>query len=99
MDNIDEIIRSKGITPASCDYHTRRTLEDGGKIRVLRIKGDKINHVEYTCSKCKHEGYMTVEYVPVSKAAKVRFTIECEKCKTKIKVEKLKGKKEKKAKK
>lgn len=98
MGKIDDIITNQKITPADCDYHTRRLLENGGKVRVLRIKGDKINHVEYKCPKCGHEAYMTIEYTPVSKAAKIRFTIECAKCKEKIKVEKLKGAKEKKPK-
>jgi len=93
MDKIDSIIKEKKITPKDCDYHTRRILEGGGKIRVLRIKGDNINHVEYTCPKCGHEAYTTIEHKPVSKAAKIRFKVECEKCKTKIKVEKLKAKK------
>lgn len=95
MGKIDDIIRDKKITPALCDYHTRRTLENGGKIRALRIKGDNVNHVEYTCPKCGHEGYASIPFVPVSKAAKIRFIVECAKCKEKIKVEKLKGKKEK----
>ncbi len=98
MGKIDDIISKKGLTPKDVDYHTRRGLEDGGKLRVLRIKGDKINHVEYTCPKCGHEDYTTVEHVPVSKAAKIRFRVACAKCKTSIKVEKLKGKKEKKKK-
>ncbi len=93
MGKIDDIVKSKSITPSDCDYHTRRTLENGGKIRVLRIKGDNINHIEYVCPKCGHEGYVQMEYKPVSKAAKIRFRIECEKCKTKIKVEKMKSKK------
>lgn len=95
MGKIDDIIRKKGLTPKDVDYHTRRTLEGGGKLRVLRIKGDNINHVEYTCPKCGHEAYITMEHKAVSKAAKIRFRVECAKCKTKIKVDKLKGKKEK----
>ena len=96
MGKIDNIIRERNITPANCAYHTRRPLDDGGKIRVLRIKGENINHVEYTCPKCGHEGYATVEHQEVSKASKIRFRVECEKCKTNIKVEKLKSKKKKK---
>lgn len=93
MGKIDDIIKNKNITPADCDYHTRRLLENGGSVRVLRIKGDNINHVEYKCPKCGNAGYITMEYRPVSKAAKIRFIVECSKCKEKIKVEKLKGKK------
>ena len=98
MGKIDDIIKKKGLTPANVDYHTRRGLENGGKLRVLRIKDDTINHVEYTCPSCGHSDYTVVKHEPVSKASKVRFRVECAKCKTKIKVEKLKGKKEKKKK-
>ncbi len=93
MGKIDEIIKQKGLTPKDCEYHTLRTLEYDGKIRVLVIKGEPTAHVEYKCPKCGHQGYNTQEYKKVSKAAKIRLRVECEKCKTKIKVGKLKGKK------
>lgn len=93
MGKIDDIIRDKKVTPADCDYHTRRSLENGGSVRVLRIKGDNINHIEYKCPKCGHAEYTTMEHTQVSKAAKIRFVVPCSKCGEKIKVDKLKGKK------
>ena len=98
MGKIDDIIKKKGLVPTDCAYHTRQGLENGGKIRVLRIKGENINHVEYTCPKCGYEGYDELEHTEVSKASKIRFRVECAKCKTKIKIEKLKAKKAKKKK-
>lgn len=92
MNKITEIIRTKGLKPADCEYHTLRTLEDGTKIRALVIKGDNIVHIECIC-KCGNYQYLTQEYKKVSKAAKIRFAVECSKCGNKIKVEKLKGKK------
>ena len=93
MGKIDEIIRDKKLTPKDCEYHTIRTLENNGKVRVLVIKGDSTAHIESKCPKCGHEAYNEQEYKKVSKASKIRMRVECEKCKTKIKVEKLKGKK------
>jgi hypothetical protein len=89
---IDEIIKKKDLTPKDCTYHTLRSLENNGKIRCLVIKGEDIVHVDYTCPKCGHSGYKTQEFKKVSKAAKIRFVVECDKCKFKIKVGKLKGK-------
>ncbi len=96
MGKIDEIIKEKGLTPKDCEYHTRRLLENDGKIRVLVIKGIPVAYAEYKCPKCGHEGYSEQEYKKVSKASKIRLRVECEKCHLNIKVDKLKGKKEKK---
>lgn len=98
MDEISKIIEKRGIKPADCAYHTLRDFENGGRLRALLIKGEKMTHVEYKCPSCGHESYVTQPWVPVSKAALVRFVVECAKCKFKIKVEKLKGGKKKKVK-
>ena len=98
MGKIDEIIKTKKITPKDCEYHTLRTLENGGKIRALVVKGEDVVTIDYTCPHCGHTDSASQEYKNVSKAAQVRFRVECSKCKKKIKVEKLKGKKEKKKK-
>ncbi|MBU3896951.1 MAG: hypothetical protein KJ697_03395 [Nanoarchaeota archaeon] len=95
MDEISKIIEKRGIKPADCAYHTLRDFENGGRLRALLIKGETITHVEYKCPECGHVAYTTQPWVPVSKAASVRFIVECVKCKFKIKVEKLKGKKKK----
>jgi len=91
MDVIDKIIAEKKLKAADAGYHTIRVLENGGKIRALVVKGDNTMHVEYTCPSCKHSAYKKQPYVLVSKAARVRFSVKCDKCGFEIKVEKLKG--------
>ncbi|MCD6477044.1 MAG: hypothetical protein J7K26_02675 [Candidatus Aenigmarchaeota archaeon] len=94
FDKISEIIKKKNLKPTDCEYHTLRTLENGGKLRALVTKAEpNVLHVEYICPKCSHYGYKVMEYKKVSKAAKIRFRVECDKCHFKIKVEKLKAKK------
>jgi RNase P subunit RPR2 len=96
FDKIATIIKEKKLTAADCSYHTLRTLENNGKIRALVIKGEDILHIEIICPKCGKHSYFTQEWKQVSKAAKIRFTVVCPNCDNKIKVEKLKGKKDKK---
>ena len=96
MDEISKIIQDRKITPSGCEYHTIRDLENNGRLRALVIKGESVLHIDYTCPKCGHTGYKKQEYVKVSKAAAIRFVVECDKCKFKIKIEKLKGGKKKK---
>ena len=91
MDKITKIIKDKKLKPKDAEYHTLRALEGGGKVRALVIKGDKTLHIEYVCPKCKHTGYKAQEYKKVSKAARIRFSVRCDKCDFNIKVEKLKG--------
>jgi phage FluMu protein Com len=93
FDKIDKIISEKKLTSSTCDYHTIRILENGGKIRALVIKGESIVHVELICPKCGNYDYNTQEWKQVSKGAKYRFEIKCSKCGNIVKVEKLKGKK------
>lgn len=93
FDKIDSIIAEKKLTPASCDYHTLRTLENNGKVRALVAKGGNVIHIELICPKCGAYSYQTQEWKQVSKAAKIRFTVKCPKCGNAVKVEKLKGKK------
>lgn len=95
MDKIAKIIAEKNLKASDAEYHTLRTLENGGKIRALVIKGENIAHIEYVCPSCKHAGYKTQEWKKVSKAAKYRFKTKCDKCGFLIKVEKLKGAKRK----
>lgn len=93
MGKIDEIISQRSLKSADCEYHTIRTLENNGRVRALVVKGEKVLHIEYVCPKCGHSAYKNQEWAQVSKAAKIKFTVDCEKCGFKIKVEKLKGKK------
>jgi len=93
---ITKIIKEKSLKPKDCEYHTLRTLENGGRIQVLVIKGDSTAHIDLTCPHCGHSAYYTQEYKKVSKAAKIRMRVECEKCKKKIPIDKLKSKKSKK---
>ncbi|MFH1229103.1 MAG: hypothetical protein V1678_01615 [Candidatus Aenigmatarchaeota archaeon] len=96
FDKIDSIIKERKLTPTECEYHTLRTLENNGKVRALVIKGEGVVHIEVICPKCGNYDYNAQEWVKVSKAAKIRFTVKCSKCGTAIKVEKLKGGKQKK---
>lgn len=93
FDKIDKIIAEKKLTAADCDYHTLRPLENNGKIRALVVKGENIIHIELICPKCGNYDCQSQEWKPVSKAAKIRFTIKCSKCGENVKIEKLKGKK------
>ena len=97
FDKIDKIISEKKLTPSTCDYHTLRTLENNGKIRALVIKGETTIHVELICPKCGNYSYQTQEWKQVSKGAKYRFEAKCPKCGNIVKVEKLKGVKNKEA--
>ncbi|MFH0928975.1 MAG: hypothetical protein V1818_01310 [Candidatus Aenigmatarchaeota archaeon] len=93
FDKIDKIIKERKLTPPDCTYHTLRPLENGGRLRVLVIKGEDVAHAELICPYCGKYTYSEQEYKKVSKAAKVRLRIECSGCGKNIKVEKLKGKK------
>ena len=86
FEKIENIIRDRKLAPASCTYHTLRNLEDGGKLRVLVIKGETQANVEYICSKCKQYGFKQEEW-------KKPFQFKCDNCGATIKVPKLKGKK------
>ena len=91
FDKIDKIITEKKLTPATCEYHTLRILENNGKIRALVIKGESVVHVELICPKCGAYDYITQEWKQVSKGTKNRFEAKCPKCGFIIKVEKLKS--------
>jgi len=91
MEKISAMIKERGLKPADCAYHTLRELENGGKIRVLVVKGEKNAHIEYICPQCKHTDCVTQEWKEVSKAAKIRASVKCAKCGFMMKVEKLKG--------
>jgi len=91
FDKIDKIIVERKLTPASCEYHTLRVLENNGKIRALVIKGENVVHIEFICPKCGNYDYHTQERKQVSKGAKFRFETKCPKCGNVVKVEKLKG--------
>ena len=95
FDKIDSIIKERKLTPPECTYHTLRVLENNGKVRVLVAKDDPKAHIELICPYCGKYSYTVLDYKPVSKASKIRFTIECPECHKKTKVDKLKGKKEK----
>jgi len=91
FDKIDKIIAEKKLTPATCEYHTLRVLENNGKIRALVAKGENIVYIELLCPKCGTYDYQTQEWKKVSKGAKIRFIVKCPKCGNIVKVEKLKG--------
>ena len=64
-------------------------------MRALVIKGENVIHIEFVCPKCGAYDYRTEEWKHVSKAAKIRFSAKCQKCGFVVKVEKLKGGKQK----
>jgi len=96
FDKIQKIINEKKLTPSDCSYHTLRTLENKGKIRVLVIKGENTAHIELICPFCNAYIYITQEWGKVSKGSKFRFKVKCPKCGKLVKISKLKGKKNKK---
>lgn len=83
---ISKFIAENKIKPSDCNYHTLRTLENGGKVRVL-VWNDNVARAEYICPACGCYGYREQEW-------KKPFSVKCEKCGFVIKVPKLKGKKE-----
>ena len=93
FDKIDRIIKDRKLTPPDCTYHTLRPLENGGKVRVLVIKGDDKAYIELICPYCGKYTYEEQEYKKVSKASKIRMRVECSNCHKNTKVEKLKAKK------
>jgi len=95
FDKIQKIITEKNLTASDCEYHTLRALENNGKVRALVVKGENIIHIELICPNCGNYDYHTQEWKQISKGAKIRFTIKCPKCGNSVKVEKLKGAKNK----
>ena len=93
FDKIDKIIKERKLTPPDCTYHTLRPLENGGKIRVLVIKGEDKAYIELICPFCSKYTYIEQDYKKVSKASKIRMRAECSNCHKNTKVEKLKAKK------
>ncbi|HLD83381.1 MAG TPA: hypothetical protein VI979_00840 [archaeon] len=83
MGKIDDYIAANFLKPSSTLYHTNRSVDGTGKIRVLVPKSDGIARVEYKCPKCAHESYVEQEW-------KRPFAIKCEGCGAKIAVPKLK---------
>ncbi|MBI4014581.1 MAG: hypothetical protein HY365_01365 [Candidatus Aenigmarchaeota archaeon] len=82
MGKIDEYVATHSLKPADALYHTNRTVDGTGKIRVLATK-DNIARVEYTCPKCSHDDY-------VEEPWKRPFSVKCSKCSYRIAVPKLK---------
>ena len=82
FDKISKFIKEKGIKPSDCSYHTLRSLENNGKIRVLVLKEDGIARCEYICPYCSHYGYE-------EKPWKRPFSVKCGKCGKSIRVPKL----------
>jgi len=80
LKKIQELIKKKNLTFESCEYHTQRKLENGGKIRVLVLHGTA--HVEYICPRCGHYEYLT-------KPWKRPFSVKCGNCGHTIKVQKM----------
>ena len=82
MGKIDDYIQENSVKPSKTIYHTNRTIDGVGKIRVLATK-DNVARVEYKCPYCEHEDYTEEEW-------KRPFSIKCGKCDKTIKVPKLK---------
>ncbi|MBN2094898.1 MAG: hypothetical protein JW727_02520 [Candidatus Aenigmarchaeota archaeon] len=80
---IQKIIDEKKIGPGESDYHTQRGLENGGKIRVLLLKGEKEAHVEYICPYCGFYEY-------TKKPFKRPFSVKCAGCDRQVRVQRLK---------
>lgn len=80
---IQKIIDEKKIGPSDSDYHTQRSLENGGKIRVLLIKGEKDANIEYICPYCGSYEYTIRPF-------KRPFSIKCSACDRLIRVQRLK---------
>ncbi|HLC76995.1 MAG TPA: hypothetical protein VJH04_02215 [archaeon] len=89
MSKIQEYIVNNGVKPKECIYHTWRDLKNKkdeitGKMRVLVPPRSTTAMVEYTCPECKHTAYAEQPW-------KRPFSINCEKCKLKITVPKMKA--------
>ena len=84
LKRIEELIKEKGIKASDCAYHTNRSLENGGRIRVLVLKGDNLAKVEYICPKCKHYAYTEKEW-------KRNFSVKCKNCGFLIRVPRLRN--------
>ncbi len=82
FDKIANFIKESKIKPKDCAYHTLRTLENNGKIRVLVLKGEKIARCEYICPHCGYYGYEEKEW-------KRPFRVKCNACGKSISVPKL----------
>ncbi|MFH1420685.1 MAG: hypothetical protein ABIG30_01825 [Candidatus Aenigmatarchaeota archaeon] len=97
LTKIAAIITPTGIKPSDSAYHTWRDLlnkkkRPAGKCRILVLKADNIVRCEYLCPECGHNGYIEQPWVKP-------IFFNCQKCKAKITVSKLKDqiKKESKA--
>lgn len=89
MGKIQDYVVKNNIKPKECGYHTWRDAknkknEPTGKIRILVPPNSNMAMVEYTCPECKASGYTEQEW-------KRPFSINCEKCKFKITVPKMKA--------
>lgn len=82
FDKISKFIAGNNIKPSDCAYHTLRSLENGGKVRVL-VWDENVARAEYVCPKCGFYGYSEQQW-------KRPFSVKCEKCGFIIKVPKLK---------
>ena len=78
-------------TMADFRYYTKRSIIDrrtGGHGRALVVveKGSDIARIEYTCPKpnCDYQGLVEIPF------KRPPFSFECQGCKKKIKIEKLK---------
>ncbi len=89
MSKIQDYIVKNKVVSKECVYHTWRDVkskkgEPTGKIRVLVPPKSATAMVEYTCPECKHAAYTEQPW-------KRPFGVNCEKCKTKITVPKMKN--------
>jgi len=80
---IQKLIDEKKLGPSDSEYHTNRGLENGGRIRVLLIKGENEAHVEYICPYCGFYEY-------AKKPFKRPFSVKCSGCDRLIRVQRLK---------
>ncbi len=82
FNRIEEFIRKNNIKLEDCQYHTLRSLENGGKIRILLLKGEENAKCEYICPKCGNYEYVEVRW-------RRPFSVRCSRCGFNIKVPRL----------
>lgn len=75
------------------EYITTRILENGGKVRILKLKEEKNAKIEFKCPKCGYEENWEEEWKePFVEGSGInqKFNLKCKKCSFSIKISKLK---------
>lgn len=70
-----------------CAYFSNRAADAEGNKFIIWVFKDAptVMNIRYICGKCRHQGMVTSEYA-------LPYTVCCEKCSSRLKVEPLKGK-------